>query len=340
VQSGAGTPAEAERRADGGIENGGTGRSRPRGGQNLPVAHRRSVRVVGRASRHDSMRLLAVFGRIPYTMTEVEKTVRDFYDNFGWRRLGDSSGEEMLFRKFDKHYYRYHDHVNQRTINCFSGCTGKLLIAGGGDLPSTHVEIASQFKHVCCLDISKNALEISKAKLGSTQEYILGSILTIPKPSNYFDAIYCAHVVYHVDKDLQAKAIAEFVRVVKPNGKIVIIYSNPRSLANRILSVLGKAKQRLVWSFTNNPVPSVESAPPLYFYTHPLEWWNQFCDKCCLALLPWDVLSAEQERRLYVKGPFAKVFYRLCSWYEERYAIHAVKHWAYPIILLDKKANG
>ena len=45
----AGTQAEAERRADGGIESGGTGRSRSDGGQNRAVARRRSVPVGGGA---------------------------------------------------------------------------------------------------------------------------------------------------------------------------------------------------------------------------------------------------------------------------------------------------
>jgi hypothetical protein len=38
-----GTQTEADRRADGSVESGGTGRSRPSGGQNRAVAHRRSV---------------------------------------------------------------------------------------------------------------------------------------------------------------------------------------------------------------------------------------------------------------------------------------------------------
>jgi SAM-dependent methyltransferase len=297
-------------------------------------------RMSGSTSRHVAIKPLCDLRE--KTMTDVERTVRDFYDNFGWRRSGDHSGEEILFRKkFNKHYYRYHDRVNQRTINCFSGCTGKLLIAGGGDLPDPHLEIASQFKHVCCLDISKHALEISKAKLGDTQEYILGSILNIPKPEDYFDAVLCSHVIYHVDKELQGTAISEIIRVTRPEGKIVIIYDNPESFANRILRRFRKAKKlSLVRRLANNGVQSVENVPQLYGYTHRLEWWNQFCDRCNLALLPWDVLNANQERRLCVKGPVARVFYRLCSWYEERYPRHAVKHWTYPLIILDKKRVG
>src|SRR5215472_3665886 len=45
----AGTPTEAERRADGGIESGSPGRSRSGGGQSRAMAHRRSMPVGGGA---------------------------------------------------------------------------------------------------------------------------------------------------------------------------------------------------------------------------------------------------------------------------------------------------
>jgi ubiquinone/menaquinone biosynthesis C-methylase UbiE len=133
------------------------------------------------------------------------------------------------------HFYPYQDLVDHRTTNCFSGITGRLLIAGGGDLPGAHTQIARHFSSICCLDISQKALDISKQILGDREEYVLASILDIPKSSNFFDAVFCAHVIYHIDKQLQSKAIRELVRVIRPGGRAVIIYWNPRSLPESIL---------------------------------------------------------------------------------------------------------
>jgi len=151
-------------------------------------------------------------------LSDVEKTVRDFYDNFGWQKSEDKLGEEVLVRRFSSHFYAYQDLVDRRTTNCFSGITGRLLIAGGGDLPGAHTKIAGRFSSICCLDISRKALDISKEILGGKEEYVLASILDIPKPANFFDAAFCARVIYHIDKRLQSKAVRELVRVIRPSG--------------------------------------------------------------------------------------------------------------------------
>jgi len=144
--------------------------------------------------------------------SDVEKSVQNFYDTFGWVDTAGASGEDTLFRKFSPPYYPYHDGVNERTLKCFSTRGGQLLMAGGGDLPETHVAIAKMFLATTLLDISDTALEIAKKKFDGQAEYIRASILDIPKSEHYFDATYCAHVIYHIDKDLQEKAIRELIR--------------------------------------------------------------------------------------------------------------------------------
>ena len=270
-------------------------------------------------------------------MSDVEKTVRDFYNNFGWQKPGGKSGEELLFRRFSSHFYAYQDLVDHRTTNCFSGITGRLLIAGSGDLPGAHTKIAHHFSSICCLDISQKALDVSKEILGDKGEYVLASILDIPKPSNFFDAVFCAHVIYHIDKQLQSKAIRELVRVIRPGGRAVIIYANPHSLPQSILRL--KSRLSFMRRLQNRGATRAEGAPPLYSYDHPLEWWNQFRDECDVDFVPWSVMSADQERRLYINGWRAWSVYRFCSWYEKHYPKAAVKYWSFPVIILTKNRN-
>ena len=167
-------------------------------------------------------------------MNKEEKNVRDFYDNYGWVKKAGVSGEDTLFRDFSPPYYPYHDGVNARTMECFADLNGRLLVAGGGDLPETHITIANKFSETTCLDISKVAIDIARSKLENRGEFILGSILDIPKPEDHFDAVYCAHVIYHIDRDHQDKAIRELIRVTKPGGRIVVIYINQASLPSRM----------------------------------------------------------------------------------------------------------
>jgi len=273
-------------------------------------------------------------------MNQEEQKVRDFYDQYGWVTTAGVSGEHALFRKFSLPYYFYHDGVNARTLACFAGMHGSLLIAGGGDLPETHVTIANMFSQTTCLDISKVAIDIARNKLGDNGEFIVGSILDIPKPENHFDAIYCAHVIYHIDKDQQHKAIRELIRVTKPGGRIVVIYSNQDSMPKRVARVKGKIPLlRTLKRAKPNREPGARNRPPLYFYAHPLSWWSQFDDECEVDIKPWDVMSNVEEEAILINDEIASLGYRVCAWFENRYPQKAGRWWSYPLVLLTKKES-
>ena len=278
-------------------------------------------------------------------MNDVEKSVQTFYDSFGWVETAGVSGEDALFREFSPPYYRYHEGVNDRTLKCFSRLDGKLLMAGGGDLPETHVAIAKIFSPTTFLDISERALAIAKRKFDGPAEYICGSILEIPKPEDYFDAAYCAHVIYHIDKDLQETAVRELIRVTRPGGRVIIIYHNPDSLPQRLiqrgsglLRRIHGAKRRLQRSRRTDTVAG-QNRPPLYFFAHRLAWWTRFDGECDVTMIPWDVLGNTQEELLFMFQPVARWGYRFCSWFENKYPQKAVGWWSYPIIQLTKKMH-
>jgi SAM-dependent methyltransferase len=271
-------------------------------------------------------------------MDKVEKKVRDFYNEYGWVRKAGVSGEDTLFRDFSPPFYPYHKRVNARTIECFAGLNGSLLLAGGGDLPEPHVTIAAKFAETTCLDISKLAIDIARSKLEERGNFIVGSILDIPTPEDHFDAVYCAHVIYHVDKDYQGKAVRELIRVTKPGGRIVLIYANPDSLPRRIQILKGKLPY--LWRLKRKKPygrPDTRSRPPLYYFAHPLRWWAQFDDECDVELKPWDVMGNVQEEDLLINDVIASLAYRICSWFESKFPDRAVCWWSYPIVVLTKR---
>jgi SAM-dependent methyltransferase len=271
-------------------------------------------------------------------MNREEQKVRDFYDHYGWVVKAGVSGEQGLFRDFSPPYYPYHDRVNARTLDCFADLTGSLLIAGGGDLPETHVTIARKFAQTTCLDISKVAIDIARDKLDQRGEFIVGSILDIPKSRDHFDAVYCAHVIYHIDRDHQEQAVRELVRVTRPGGRIVVIYFNPDSVPSRIARAKGKLPLiKYVKRAKPQRRPGAAGRPPLYYFAHPLSWWSRFADACELKIKPWDVMSNGQEEVILLNDRMASVGYRLCSWFESRYPDSAARWWSYPLIVLTKK---
>ena len=257
---------------------------------------------------------------------DVESQVRKFYDAEGWVTGKDNkTQEDRYFRDFSKSRGTYNERINRRTASHFDGLNGILLIAGSGDLPESHMLAAEKFEKVICVDISWRALEINKRKLGPKGEYQEISILDIPLRDQSVDAVLCAHVLYHIDRKNQEKAVRELIRVTKPQGRIVILYLNPNAPLNLI--------QRFLKFFWIN---KILGKAKLYIYSYSLSWWLQFGDLCTVRILPHDVMSTNQMRVLMPGNALGKRFFNWAAQFEDRNPKLAIRLWSYPTIVLEK----
>lgn len=71
------------------------------------------------------------------------------------------------------------------------------------------------------LDVSADALRLYRVSHHGQPE--IGSAINLPHPSNTFDAVICVTVLYHEWIQEPAEAIAEFVRVLKPGGVMIVL---------------------------------------------------------------------------------------------------------------------
>lgn len=102
------------------------------------------------------------------------------------------------------------------------------------------------------LDISPKALEITKNNFGkhnlhAKTDYILASMFEIPVDEKKYDFIWNEGVLEHFSKDVQINALNEFSRVLKDNGKIVIIIPNKKS--KPYMQAMRYAKKQGTWEF-------------------------------------------------------------------------------------------
>lgn len=116
-------------------------------------------------------------------------------------------------------------------------------------------------------------------------EYIVGDLKKIPYPDSFFDAILSNHSINELDNP--KKAIKEFWRVLKPNGRIVMLFLhpcfdlNPDDLGNKFaVSYFEKVKvtrECFIVSGIKSPSP--------YFYLHlPLSEWSAMLDKAGFSI--------------------------------------------------------
>jgi len=102
------------------------------------------------------------------------------------------------------------------------------------------------------LDLTPKAIELSEARFsqaGLTGHFSVGNLEELPFTDNFFDCVCCMGVLHHTPDP--AKALREFLRVLKPGGQLILmVYHRHSALYQfkfRLLSRLqGKSRQTLV----------------------------------------------------------------------------------------------
>jgi SAM-dependent methyltransferase len=122
-----------------------------------------------------------------------------------------------------------------------------------------------------CVDFSLDGLIEARRLLGVRAICVCGSLLQLPLKDGAFHGVLASHCLYHIDKDLQKKAIDELLRVLAPGGTLLILYGNPE-WSNPISK--GLAKIRALRRFRRRSVPRPMVAGPGAIYTHlrSIDW--------------------------------------------------------------------
>jgi ubiquinone/menaquinone biosynthesis C-methylase UbiE len=96
--------------------------------------------------------------------------------------------------------------------------------------------------NVTGIDIIPGMIEVSKRKAEQAKldvTFQLGSIENIPFPNENFDVVVCSFMIFHMSEKVRHKGIEEIYRVLKPNGKLLVLdlALPPRPALKRILKL-------------------------------------------------------------------------------------------------------
>jgi ubiquinone/menaquinone biosynthesis C-methylase UbiE len=78
------------------------------------------------------------------------------------------------------------------------------------------------------IDVIPMMIELSQRKAAQAGEEItfqLASIADIPFPANHFDVVMCSFMIFHMSETTRQKGIAEIYRVLKPQGRWLVLDS-------------------------------------------------------------------------------------------------------------------
>lgn len=207
-----------------------------------------------------------------------DKRVKTFYDEKGWQESYGSSTDGVLFGAREDgpirielgalHQYR----IKAALTKAGNGI--KFLECGCGGAPETaFLDLCSEYTGT---DFSQTGLDLAKTKLDSATipyNLILADVCSLPFDDSSFDAVYCAHLIYHItDRAAQETALAELLRVTKDGGIVVVISANPYPLMFPITAI-----KRIVAALPliGTIIDQLREAPPLPYNPMPIGWFKR-----------------------------------------------------------------
>jgi ubiquinone/menaquinone biosynthesis C-methylase UbiE len=148
-------------------------------------------------------------------MKKVDYTemVRIVYDNVA-EKYHNQFRFEMDQKEFDRLFL---DKFSKQL-----GISTRILDAGCG--PSGHIGkyLFDKGHIIVGIDISPKCIEIA-SKYNSELDYVVMDMANMTFGKNYFDAILAYYSIMYTPKNSVDKIISEFYRVLKPNGKLLIV---------------------------------------------------------------------------------------------------------------------
>lgn len=268
--------------------------------------------------------------------TVAEQWVTNFYNHLGWKTQDGITQDARMFEDLRPVAAEY-VHACRMRINQELPLQGdQLLDAGSGPVQfEEYRQMSAGFRTHVCLDVSEEAIRRAKWTLGSKGEYIQKSLLRAVLPADHYDAVVSAHVIYHIDKDKQAKAVSKLLDAVKPGQKVVIVYHNPRSWLQGLehLLHLGKHLQNKLGLGSQ----LFREEEQLYFHAHPRSWWKRFETRAEVKQMPWRSMTNFLMEKLIPNNTLGKQLLRALFAMEQRFPQIFLRIAQYNMVVLTKK---
>jgi ubiquinone/menaquinone biosynthesis C-methylase UbiE len=115
---------------------------------------------------------------------------------------------------------------------------------GTGSLTLAAKRRAGSSGRVVGIDVIPGMVEYSRnkaAQIGEEVTFQTGNINEIPFPADQFDVVMCSFMIFHMSEAVRRKGIAEIFRVLKPQGRLLILDMAlparpiPRALARMLM---------------------------------------------------------------------------------------------------------
>jgi SAM-dependent methyltransferase len=163
-------------------------------------------------------------------MSEVKQEVRQFYDQVGWKLVGDEVYQNARYEDLRPVARSYIHDCHLRVARHLSPTGRYLLDAGSGPVQyPQYLEYSRGYDFRVCADISISALTEARRRVGEHALYVVADIANLPFREGAFDGVVSLHTIHHLPEDEHLHAFGELYRVLLPGRSAVVVNGWDRS---------------------------------------------------------------------------------------------------------------
>jgi ubiquinone/menaquinone biosynthesis C-methylase UbiE len=263
---------------------------------------------------------------------QVTDRVRELYEEIGWKESGGVTYDAETGEDLRPSAQDYIAATRRRVLRHLPAQGDKLIDMASGPIQyPEYLEYSQGFRTRVCVDLSQRALDSAKAKIGDHGEYLCGDFMELEIPEGSIDAAVSLHTIYHIHADRQPAVVRKLLRILKPGGTLVVIYSNPKNIVSRVTAPIRRLLGR------TNPKDGARPET-IYFEPQPLEWWRQFEDAATVRIYPWRTFSTPVQKLLFPAGGLGRKMLAILFRLEDRMPDLFARIGVYPMIVLQKRA--
>lgn len=264
--------------------------------------------------------------------SDAKHIVEKFYDEIGWQTYEGITEDARRFEDLRRCASEYVSKCRLRVLRHIPKSGENMIDMASGPIQyPEYLEYSKGFKKRYCVDLSAKALSDAKNKISEHGIFIHGNFLNIPLQEDFFDCAISLHTIYHIEKHMQEAAVTKLLKITKPGQPVIIVYSNPKTLLSRVAAPARWAKRKI-----KSLIQSSEKQS-LYFFAHPIEWWDRFRETADIQIYPWRTFDTKSQKILIPDNGFGKKILEMLFSAEDRFPMFFAKYFQYPMIVLRKK---
>lgn len=159
----------------------------------------------------------------------LKQQVREFYDEVGWREIGEGIYQNARFEDLRPVSRDYIHRCHLRVVRHLMPAGRYFLDAGSGPIQYPEYLIYSQgYQARVCADISIVALQEARKRIGDRKDggqglFVVADIANLPFQADVFDGVVSLHTIHHLPEEEHVQAFQELYRVLSPGRKAVVV---------------------------------------------------------------------------------------------------------------------